>query len=85
MIREAIRDRIRKWVCPQCEHCEQEHPETKRLERAEKLHTLSSLAVSREAEKQVRRVSDMRVAANAAVKRLVHDKRQIEETDGSEV
>ncbi len=85
MIREAIRNRVRKWVCPQCDHCEQEPPEAKRLDRAEQLHAISSLAVSREAEKQVRRVSDMRVAANAAVRRLVHDKRQIEETDGSEV
>ena len=50
-----------------------------RLNRAEKLHTLSGLAVSREAEQQVRRVSDMRVAANAAVKRLAHEKRDLEE------
>lgn len=84
MIREAIRRRVRRWVCPACEHF-QEPPEARRLQRAEQLHAISSLAVSREAEKQVRRVSDMRIAANSAVKRLLHDKRQIEESDGSEI
>jgi hypothetical protein len=83
MILHCLRERIRRWVCPQCENCDLT-ANTTRLERAEKLHAMSSLAVSREAEKQVRRVSDMRIAANAAVKRLVHDKHQIEERDGSD-
>lgn len=43
---------------------------------------MSSLAVAREVAKQGHRVSDMRVAANSAVKRLAHDRRQIEERDG---
>ena len=84
MILQCLRERIRRWVCRDCDASSQV-VDLSRLDRAEQLHALSSLAVSREAEKQIRRVSDMRVAANAAVKRLVHDKRQIEERDGSEV
>ncbi|WP_267422463.1 hypothetical protein [Methylobacterium sp. GC_Met_2] len=50
MILHCHRERIRRWVCPQCENCDLT-ADTTRLERAEKLHAISSLAVSREAEK----------------------------------
>jgi hypothetical protein len=49
-----------------------------RLDRAEQLHTLSGLAVANETEKSIKRVSDMRIAATAAVKRLAHEKREIQ-------
>ena len=84
MILQCLLDKIRRWAAPPCEHCE-EAVDNSRLERAETLHRISSLAVSREAEKQVHRVSDMRIAASAAVKRLNHEKRVIEERPGSDL
>jgi hypothetical protein len=77
MIFHSIREHLRRWLCPGCEACNQQADLT-RLDRAEQLHTLSGLAVSIETEKQVKRVSDMRIAATAAVKRLAHEKREMQ-------
>ena len=84
MIIQCIREHIRRWVCRDCDNCDH-GPDFTRLDRAEKLHAFSSLAVSKAAEKQAARVSDMRIAANAAVKRLVHDKKVIEERGDSDL
>lgn len=77
MIMQALRRRIRKWVCPGCDFRDK-LPPSPRLERAEQMHTLSVMAVAQETRKQTRRVSDMRVTANAAVRRLNHEQREIE-------
>lgn len=77
MIFACVREHLRRWLCPGCAHCDQQ-ADMSRLDRAEQLHTLSGLAVANETEKSIKRVSDMRIAATAAVKRLAHEKREIQ-------
>jgi hypothetical protein len=82
MIMQALKSRIRRWICPECdsEHDLQTEGE-RRLQRAEHLHCLSTDAISAEARKQEARVSDMRIVANAAVARLRHERQELQEAN----
>jgi hypothetical protein len=61
--------------------CEPSREIEDRLDRAERLHVISKKAAATEKISVQRRVGDMRIVANSAVKRLRHDRGEIEEVE----
>lgn len=81
MILDRLKNGICRIVCPHAAYAPDRSKE-ERLDRAEKLHVISSKAAASEAESVRARVGDMRVVANSAVRRLRHDRG--EHTEGEE-